>query len=340
MLGAAAGAAALVTVVAIGAFTVTVVAVDSAYPRTSISAPDSTGGESAPSPDAVADIPPDKLALYREAASDCPGLDWTILAGIGKVETDHGRSHLPGVSEGENSAGAGGPMQFLASTFDSVTARHRLPAGGASPPSRYNASDAIHAAAFYLCDSGADRGDVRAAIFAYNHADWYVDQVLDQANRYRATTPPPPRQSGSGDCEHLPGTDQTAATVLAFACAQLGQPYVWGGNGPQASGGWDCSGLTKAAYAAAGIALPRTTTEQYHATTPVSAEDIRPGDLVFYANEKDGIHHVGLYLGNNQMIDAPDFGQRVKIENYRYQGDDFLSATRVSPRTENNSRGT
>jgi cell wall-associated NlpC family hydrolase len=86
--------------------------------------------------------------------------------------------------------------------------------------------------------------------------------------------------------------------------------------------------------------LPRTAAEQYHATTPVSADQIRPGDLLFYANAKDGIHHVALYLGNNQMIDAPDFGQRVKIENYRYSGDDFLSATRVYPRTESNSRGT
>ncbi|MBF6278548.1 MULTISPECIES: C40 family peptidase [Nocardia] len=331
MFGAAAGAAALLTVVTIGAFTVTVVAVDSAYPHASISTPGSTGGESAPSPDAVADIPPDKLALYREAASDCPGLDWTVLAGIGKVETDHGRSRLPGVSDGENSAGAAGPMQFLASTFDSVTARHHLPAGGASPPSRYNASDAIHAAAFYLCDSGADHGDVRAAIFAYNHADWYVDQVLARADRYRATTPAP-QEPGTRDCEHLAGTDATAATVLAFACAQLGQPYVWGGNGPQASGGWDCSGLTKAAYAAAGIALPRTAAEQYHVTTRISVEEIRPGDLLFYANENDGIHHVGLYLGNNQMVDAPDLGQRVKIENYRYPGDDFLSATRTFKR--------
>ncbi|MEU6564188.1 C40 family peptidase [Nocardia nova] len=340
MLGAAAGAAALLTVVTIGAFTVTVVAVDSAYPNTSITTPGPTGGQSAPSPDALSDIPSDTLALYREAAgADCPGLDWTVLAGIGKVETDHGRSRLPGVADGENSAGAGGPMQFLAPTFDSVVARHHLPAGGANPPSRYNASDAIHAAAFYLCDSGADHGDVRAAIFAYNHADWYVNDVLAQAGRYRAATPAPPR-SESGDCEHLSGTDPTADTILAFACAQLGQPYVWGGNGPQASGGWDCSGLTQGAYAAAGITLPRTTTEQYHATAPVSVDDIRPGDLLFYANDEDGIHHVGLYLGNGRMIDAPDFGQQVKIENYRYSGDDFLAARRAVTRSENNARGT
>ncbi|WP_051194229.1 C40 family peptidase [Nocardia jiangxiensis] len=322
-LALGAGATALFTAAMIGAFTVTVVVVDSTKSHTSITAPGPAAGQSTPSPDAVADIPADKLALYREAASDCPGLDWTVLAGIGKVETDHGRSHLPGVATGENSAGAAGPMQFLASTFDAVTARHRLPAGGASPPSRYNASDAIHAAAFYLCDSGAPT-DLRRAIYSYNHADWYVQQVLNQAARYR-TTP----GSGAGDCQHLTGLSPTAATVLTFACSQLGQRYVWGGNGPQASGGWDCSGLTKAAYAAAGIALPRTAADQYHATTPIPITQIQPGDLVFYSNQKDGIHHVALYLGNNKMIDAPDLGQSVKIEDYRYSNDDFLSVNHV-----------
>jgi ABC-type cobalt transport system substrate-binding protein len=65
------------------------------------------GGGSQPSHGALADIPPDYLALYRAAAGVCPGLDWSILAAIGKIETDHGRSTLPGVSSGENSAGAG-----------------------------------------------------------------------------------------------------------------------------------------------------------------------------------------------------------------------------------------
>ncbi|WP_067885712.1 C40 family peptidase [Nocardia vaccinii] len=326
-LALGAGATALFTAVTIGAFTVTVVAVDSARSHTSITAPSPAAGQSAPSPDAVTDIPADKLALYRQAASDCPGLDWTILAGIGKVETDHGRSRLPGVSEGQNSAGAAGPMQFLASTFTEVTARHQLPAGGASPPSRYNPSDAIHAAAYYLCDSGAP-ADLHRAIYSYNHADWYVQQVLDHAARYRSTTPEP----GTGDCQHLTTSNPTAARVLRFACSQLGQPYVWGGNGPRASGGWDCSGLTKAAYAAAGIALPRTASDQYHATTPIPISQIQPGDLVFYSNQKDGIHHVALYLGNNTMIDAPDFGQSVKIEDYRHPNDDFLSVNHVFTR--------
>src|SRR5690349_19105963 len=101
---------------------------------------------------AQADIPADYLRLYQNAATvDCPGLDWTLLAGIGKAESDHGRSPAPGVTSGQNTAGAG-PMQFLAPTFAAVLARHRLPPGGATPPSRYDPADAIHAAADYLCD--------------------------------------------------------------------------------------------------------------------------------------------------------------------------------------------
>ncbi len=155
------------------------------------------GTSSQPSPTALADILGDYLALYRQAATVCPGLDWTILAAIGKVETDHGRSRLPGVHTGANVAGAGGPMQFLQPTFATTVARHPLPPGGANPPSRYDPHDAIYAAAYYLCDSGAGRGDLHAAIFAYNHADSYVRKVLDQAKLYAAAV------GTTGDCNTI-----------------------------------------------------------------------------------------------------------------------------------------
>lgn len=211
-------------------------------------------------------------------------------------------------------------MQFLVGTFESVTARHSLPAGGASPPSRYNPHDAVHTAAFYLCDSGAP-SDLRAAIFAYNRADWYVDQVLDQAARYR--TPDAP----GGGCHSPATTNRTAAQVIAFACAQLGQPYVWGGNGPDVNGGWDCSGLTQAAYRSAGIALPRTTYDQVHTGTPIPEDRLAPGDLVFYGTAAD-VHHVGIYLGGGQMIHAPTFDEPVQTSPYRWAQDDFYTATR------------
>ncbi|MGH3466787.1 MAG: hypothetical protein ACRDQF_03520 [Thermocrispum sp.] len=110
-----------------------------------------------PSRTALSDIPSDYLALYQQAATGCPGLDWTILAAIGEIESDHGRSPLPGVAPGtENSAGARGQMQFLQPTFDGVITRHTIPPGGAEPPSPWNKHDAIWAASFYLCDNMPD----------------------------------------------------------------------------------------------------------------------------------------------------------------------------------------
>ncbi|MFD8494868.1 C40 family peptidase [Amycolatopsis sp. NPDC059657] len=123
---------------------------------------------------------------------------------------------------------------------------------------------------------------------------------------------------------------ETAAKAIAFARAQIGLPYVWGGNGPQdGDAGFDCSGLTTAAYASAGIALPRTAHTQYRATARVTEAELQPGDLVFFGNPATKIHHVGLYVGNNQMIDAPTFGKPVGIHPIRYHGDDFTGGGRV-----------
>lgn len=310
---AAGCAAGVFTAVVIASVVTTVAVFDQPHPAAT-----APGSGAAPSPEAVSDIPASTLVLYQQAARVCPGLDWSVLAGIGKVETDHGRVNMPGVSSGENFAGAGGPMQFLAPTFDSVATRHPLPAGGATPPSRYNPSDAIYAAAYYLCDSGAP-ADLHAAIFTYNHADWYVNEVLDQAAHYRSQTP-----TGTGDCGGIDGTGG-ASVVLAFACAQLGQPYVWGGDGPEVNGGWDCSGLTKAAYARAGIALPRTAADQYHAGPAIDESQLRPGDLVFYGTAAN-IHHVGLFLGAGKIINAPTFGIPVRIQDLHYPGDDYYGA--------------
>ena len=116
-----------------------------------------------------------------------------------------------------------------------------------------------------------------------------------------------------------------AAKAIAFACAQLGQPYVWGGNGET---GWDCSGLVTAAYRAAGIDIPRTTQPEYEAgpLVPVG-QPLMPGDLVFYGTPSN-VHHVGLYLGAGKIVHAPTFGQPVQVSPYRWAGDDYLAASR------------
>ncbi len=136
-----------------------------------------------PSPAALAAIPAELLPIYQESAEATCGMRWAVLAAIGKVETDHGRSTLPGVRSSENFAGAGGPMQFLQPTWNA----YGVDGDGDGDKDRYDPVDAIWGAANYLCASGAGEPDrLRDAIFAYNHADWYVTKVLDQAAAYEA----------------------------------------------------------------------------------------------------------------------------------------------------------
>ncbi|MGP3769739.1 C40 family peptidase [Streptomyces sp. SDT5-1] len=272
-------------------------------------------GSSPPGAHALADIPARYLALYANAAATCPGLDWPVLAAVGKIESDHGRSPLPGVHSGANSAGARGPMQFLLPTFTGVVARHPALWRGSRMPSPYDPDDAIPAAAAYLCDSGARNGaNVTRALWAYNHDNAYVAQVLAQADEYRNHSAP----------------NSTATRAIAYAQAQLGLPYVWGGDGPaQGDAGFDCSGLTRAAYAAAGVPLPRTAQQQFAAARPLPTRaTLRPGDLVFYGSDRAHISHVGLYIGAARMIHAPGRGKPIRIAPHRYRGDNYVAAAR------------
>jgi peptidoglycan DL-endopeptidase CwlO len=109
-----------------------------------------------------------------------------------------------------------------------------------------------------------------------------------------------------------------AEKVLAFARSQAGKPYVWGATGPDS---YDCSGLTQAAWNAAGISLPRTTWDQVNAGTTVSLSAAQPGDLVFFY---DDISHVGIYIGNGMMIHAPKPGAYVREESIYYDGESSI----------------
>jgi hypothetical protein len=153
-------------------------------------------GARPPSTAATADIPADLLPLYRGAAATCPGLPWNVLAAIGKIESDHGRSRAPGVADGQNAAGAGGPMQFLSSTW----AVYGVDANHDGRTDRYDPADAIHAAANYLCASGAAHArTLYRAVFAYNHADWYVRAVISQATAYETARIPRDASTLLGD---------------------------------------------------------------------------------------------------------------------------------------------
>jgi membrane-bound lytic murein transglycosylase B len=149
--------------------------------------PTRRASQAPPSVAARADIPASYLRLYQQAARRCPGLSWAVLAAIGKVETDHGRSRLPGVRSGWNRAGAAGPMQFGIGVgrAGNAWARYGADFDDDGRASVYDAGDAIPAAARYLCDHGAPRRLDRA-IYAYNHSWSYVAKVNTIAARYRA----------------------------------------------------------------------------------------------------------------------------------------------------------
>ncbi len=106
----------------------------------------------------------------------------------------------------------------------------------------------------------------------------------------------------------IPTANTIGAQALEAALSKRGDPYVWGAAGP---GAFDCSGLVVWAYAQEGITLPHFTGDQWNSGMHVSRNDLEPGDLVFFYPD---ISHVGIYLGNGLMVDAPDFGQTVQVQ--------------------------
>jgi cell wall-associated NlpC family hydrolase len=267
-------------------------------------------------------IPPLMLIAYRRAATTCAGLSWTVLAAIGTVESDNGQSPLAGVHSGHNPAGAEGPMQFEPETF----ARYArpVPPGGADPPTPYDPVDASYAAARLLCANGAARHDqLQGAIFAYNHSDAYVAEVLGISAALASYRIPP---AGF--------LDSAAHAAVEFALAQVGTPYEWGAESPGVA--FDCSGLVQAAWAAAGVALPRVAQDQFDAGPVVPPGDaVLPGDLVFFGPPGGGVTHVGLVVDSSgTMVDAPHAGATVRVEPFplavgsRWGADIYVGATR------------
>jgi peptidoglycan DL-endopeptidase CwlO len=127
--------------------------------------------------------------------------------------------------------------------------------------------------------------------------------------------------SGQGGPVSVPaGSARIAATVIAYAKAQIGKPYLWGGTGPDA---FDCSGLVMMAYQAAGVSIARTSQDQWATEPRVPASQVEPGDLVFFAGA-DGTPaapgHVGLVIGNGQMVEAYAAGFPVRIATYGLAG--------------------
>jgi peptidoglycan DL-endopeptidase CwlO len=113
---------------------------------------------------------------------------------------------------------------------------------------------------------------------------------------------------GSAPLPNLPPASGGAAKAVAFAKAQIGEPYQYGAAGPNS---WDCSGLTMVAWQQAGVSLPHSSRSQYSATRRISRSQLAPGDLIFYYSP---ISHVSIYVGNGMRVTATHTGSTVKLQ--------------------------
>jgi cell wall-associated NlpC family hydrolase len=155
-------------------------------------------------------------------------------------------------------------------------------------------------------------------------------KIADYQRQYDALTAPQQQQvlaAHGGDTQAAPSgviaPSAAAQEAVDTALAQVGDPYVYGAGGPDA---FDCSGLTQYAYSAAGVSLPHSSKSQSQMGMAVSRDALQPGDLVFFYSP---VSHVGMYIGNGQMVHASTSGQPVKVASLDSMGS-YNSARRIA----------
>jgi cell wall-associated NlpC family hydrolase len=164
------------------------------------------------------------------------------------------------------------------------------------------------------------RAEVRAQVRAEQARQEAARRATVAAAAARA------RALGFAAFADAPPPSRTAAAAVRAALGQVGKPYRWGATGP---GSFDCSGLSRFAYAHAGLSLPRVSRQQWSAGRHVQVADLRPGDLVFWAHDAADpatIHHVGIYVGQGLVVHAPHTGALVRVDAMRPGG--YAGATR------------
>ncbi|GGN25307.1 transglycosylase [Streptomyces fuscichromogenes] len=236
----------------------------------------------------------------------------------------------------QSPAAAQGIAQFIPGTW----ATHGIDGNGDGVRDVWDPNDAIPSAASYDCQLASYVKDVPGNVSdnmlaAYN-AGAYAVIKYKGVPPYKETqnyvkTITTLEESFAAPVSRLSPTKQ-AAGAINYAQNKLGTPYLWGGNGTAADRGrFDCSGLTKAAYASVGITLPRVANDQYNAGPHPSRKELLPGDLVFFSTDLSNsraIHHVGIYVGGGYMIDAPYTGAVIRFD--PIDSADYFGATRVT----------
>ncbi|MFE9387557.1 NlpC/P60 family protein [Streptomyces sp. NPDC007025] len=281
-------------------------------------------------------VPSQYKSLVENAAGTCPEVTPNLLAALLTQESGFN-------PKARSPVGADGIAQFMPATWKS----HGVDGNGDGRKNVQDPEDAIPAAARYLCDIAEDVEDVpgdkqKNMLAAYNAGTGAVREhggippYKETRNYVKSITAMASigKKAASGD---------QAAVALHAARKMLGKPYSWGGGtaaGPSTgiccspkgrSGksifGFDCSGLTLYAYAKAGITLPRTAAQQYTASEPVKPGQQKPGDLVFYGPTTAEIHHVGMYVGDGWIINAPRPGAKVRYDSMFFM-DDLIAVAR------------
>jgi peptidoglycan DL-endopeptidase CwlO len=259
----------------------------------------------------------------------------STLAGVARSQADAARATALATQARQARDAAAAAASVAAATTQQIAARkthliHRLAAlqhvsVHLAAKRQAGIEAAAQAAAQRAAETAARKAARKAArqqaalVAAQQAAQQQTDTGPGSGPTAAPTSPPTPEPSSSPTTPPSPPSPPTgppapasgAQAAIAFARAQIGDPYVWGATGPDA---WDCSGLTMGAWRAGGISLPHYSVAQYEQSTPISASSLRPGDLVFWGSSSSpsSIYHVALYVGNGMIIQAPRTGRDVE----------------------------
>lgn len=298
------------------------------------------------------EIPADYIPIYK-AAGEKYNVPWTLIASIHRIET-----RFSTIETMVSPVGAAGHTQFMPCTWVgwghpscSGVGKGNIPDSERSDPAvikkyggygvdgngdgkadMWNLEDAVFSTANYLSASGASSGEFEKAIFAYNKADWYVDEVMQYMNLYVS--------GGAVEVDIMPGGSgggpEAAEKAIAAGMQLVGKsPYNWGGGRNPADisrKSFDCSSFVHWTFTHGGLTLGDyrsvVTDSLVRMGKPVKASEIKRGDLVFFDTYKVN-GHVGIYLGDGKFLnDNSSKGVWVDDMNNRYWKSAFKGVVR------------